>query len=120
MKMTTIRLGRLALALAIALLTGFGGIAAQASEILDHGKFFKPEVVAKVTSDLNRLESHSHLATVVETYETLPADKRDAFEKLATKAERDKFFHVWLQERAKAAHATGVFILISRDRKSVV
>lgn len=112
--MTTIHPWRTVAILAAGWLMGWGAVGLQASEIRDDGKFFSPEVVTKATEDLNRLENRSRLEARIETYETLPVEKQEAFNKLTTREERDKVFLRWLQERAKTESATGVFILITR------
>lgn len=112
--MTTFHPWRAAAILAVGWLLGWGAVSSQASEIRDDGKFFSPEVVSKATEDLNRLERRSRLETHIETYETLPADKQATFDQLTTKEDRDRLFLRWLQERAKAEGAKGVFILITR------
>lgn len=112
--MTTFHPWRTAAILAVGWLMGWGAVSSQASEIRDDGKFFSPEVVTKATEDLNRLEKRSRLEARIETYETIPEDKREAFDKLTSKEERDRFYLRWLQERAKTEGATGVFILITR------
>jgi uncharacterized protein len=89
----------LPLALAASLLPG----TARASAVRDQAGMFSPDAVRKAQAELDRVERENRLPTTVET---------------VTSLEGEKIGDV-LERRAEQAGAHGLFILISKDERSI-
>src|SRR5262245_2762608 len=98
----------------VPLMTVLAGSPARA-EIRDHGRVFSDDAISKAKATISDIEKHYHRRIVVETFSEIPGEKLAAYDLAGKdKAARAKFFRDWLQDRAKADGATGVFILICK------
>ena len=84
----------------------------------DAGYFKNPETLAAANQKIKALRRRFKKDVLIETM-VLPADKKEAYEKLEDKRAKDQFFADLLQERAKAAGAGGVHVLICKDPKHI-
>jgi uncharacterized membrane protein YgcG len=81
------------------------------SEVKDDGGFFKPEIIRKANKGIKAIKNQHKKDLVIETYRSIPAERKDDFEKLG----KNRFFEEWARERGRALEANGVLILISRE-----
>ncbi len=103
--------------LALALLAGFllaGKAAAVAPEIKDEAKFFTPEAIKKANKQIREIYRKYGKDLLVETLPAVPGDQA-AKVKAMSAEEREKFFHNWAADRAEAAVANGVTIMVVKD-----
>jgi uncharacterized membrane protein YgcG len=82
-------------------------------EVQDGGGFFKPETIAKVNDILATIGEKHHKDLLIETYETVPADKVEAV-KAMDKEARSKFFQEWANSRARRRRVEGIYVLVSK------
>src|SRR5438045_1397751 len=90
-------------ALAMAGLLAFCGIAyaALVSEVKDDAGFFSADAIKKANAEIKAIKEQLKKDLVIETYKELPADKKQAYEKVAKDSkERAHFFEEWGRERA--------------------
>jgi uncharacterized protein len=87
---------------------------ASAAEIRDDAKLFGPDVVAAQQTRLDRIERSAHHGVTIETYSTLPQGRAEDVEAMSSR-ERAQFYSDWLKQRAKAARAEGIFVLITKE-----
>ena len=85
--------------------------------VKDEAGYFKPETLAGARQRIKAIRQQDHKDVLVETFAALPADKKEAFAKLDPEdvKGRGQFFADWLAERARAAGAGGVQVLICKD-----
>src|SRR5260370_374313 len=97
---------------------GFVKETLRALPVKDDAHYFKAETLAAANQKIKSLRRRFKRDVLIETL-TLPADKKEAFDKLEDATAKDEFFADLLQERAKAAGAAGVHVLICKDPKRV-
>jgi uncharacterized protein len=98
---------------ATANLLGFAGGAA--ADVRDNARLFSPETVTEARAIIKDIEAKFKHSVTVETFDSIPDDKKAAFEKARkSKTDAARFFQQWAIDRARASGAQGVFILISK------
>ncbi len=85
-----------------------------AAEIRDDAGIFGADTVAAAKEKLNAAQAKAHHGVTIETYATLPSGKAKAVEAMSS-SERSQFYSDWLKQRAKQAHAEGLFVLITKE-----
>jgi hypothetical protein len=106
----TKNLSRIALASGLCLMAW----TVSAAEIRDDAKLFSPDVVATAREKLSAAETAAKHGVTIETYATLPQGKAGDVEKMSA-SEKARFYSDLLKQRAKQAHAEGIFVLITKD-----
>src|SRR2546423_11163220 len=94
-----------AVVLVMALLTSDAG-----AEVRDAGNFFSPDAVQKANAAMQQMQRDLGKEMLVETYPAIPAERASEYRP----ENKDDFFRKWGNERATAAHVSGVYILINR------
>lgn len=85
------------------------------ADVRDNGRLFTPETVTEARTIIKDIEAKFKHSVTVETFATIPDDKKAAFDKAKkSKTDVEHFYQQWVQDRAKAAGARGLFILISK------
>ena len=84
------------------------------ADVRDDAGIFTAGAVADANATLADAERTYGKQLIVETWPTVPADRRAALA-----ADKEGFFRGWLAERAKARDANGVFVLVCMDPKYV-
>jgi uncharacterized membrane protein YgcG len=83
-------------------------------EVQDGAGLFKPESIAKVNDALADIGKKHNKDLLIETYATVPAEKRDAV-KAMDKEARAKFFQEWANSRARRRRVNGIYVLITKE-----
>src|SRR5262249_62420365 len=106
-------------ALALAVLLALAGVAAAwplVSEVKDDGNFFGAEAIKKANAEIKTIKEQLKKDLVIETYKELPADDKQAYEKIAKdRKETAKFFAKWAQRRAEKMDVNGVILFGFRN-----
>lgn len=85
--------------------------ASYAGEIKDDAKFFSRDGLNKSKELINKIKTETGKDVVVETYDGIPKNLRESFQK-----NRDKFYINWVEERARELNLDGVLVLIAREK----
>src|SRR5439155_25309842 len=88
--------------------------AALTPEIRDGAEFFTPESVKKADAEIKDIKRNFKKDLLIETYNTVAADKAEEVKKMDRKA-RNRFFQDWARNRAKAVEVNGIYVLICKD-----
>lgn len=88
--------------------------AAIANEVQDRGQFFSPQLVTRTNSEIKEFRNRFKKDIIIETIIAPPADKQKLLA-TADAQEKNRIFASWLHERAQAAKADGLIVLISRE-----
>src|SRR5579871_2418373 len=93
-----------------------GRSAAAAPEVKDNAHLFSDKAVREANDIIKEVAERTHRDVVVETYATIPPEKQGEYNRIPKddKAAHNRFFVNWLEERARAVKANGVFILICK------
>ncbi len=92
--------------------------AATAGVVKDMGNLFSPAAVQKANLDLQKLAKEADVTVTMETLVRVPAGQWKRVESMNPEM-RNKFFADWLKERAGAAKADGVYLLICRQPEHI-
>ena len=76
----------------------------------DDASFFSPDAVQKADTAIQQMQRGLGKEMLVETYPAIPAERASEYRP----ENKDDFFRKWGNERATAAHVSGVYILINR------
>jgi uncharacterized protein len=101
-------------ALVLGWLAAVGPAAAVTPEVKDEAGLFKAETVKKANAAVREIKNRYHKDLLIETFQTVPADKVEEVKKM-DRAARDQFFEEWMRERARAAEVDGIYVLITRE-----
>src|SRR5262249_14034496 len=106
-------------ALALAVLLAIAGVAVAwplVYEVKDDGKVLGEEVIKKANAEIKTIKEQFKKDLVIETYKELPADDKEAYEKVAKdRKETAKFFAKWAQRRAEKMEVNGVYVVVFRN-----
>src|SRR5262249_24583070 len=79
-------------------------------------EFFSADAVKKANAEIKSIKDQFKKDLVIGTYKELPADKKEAYEKVAKdQKERAHFFTEWARERATKLEVNGIYIAIFRN-----
>jgi len=84
-----------------------------ANEARDRAHFFSPAAVQRANEALRDIHQQFKIDVMVETIESVPADRVQAVEAMS-KEERDHYFVDWVKRRLTAAGGEGIEVLITR------
>src|SRR5208283_4564577 len=84
------------------------------NEVNDQAGFFSAEAVARANKEIKEFKQQLKKDLVIETFQTVPADKVKLVEGLTGEA-KSKFFAEWLRERSLAGKVDGIHVLICRQ-----
>ncbi len=82
--------------------------------IKDHAQLFTDETVQKAARALKDLHDFDQQTVSVETWARVPPGQVKHVEAMSPEA-KDKFFTDWLKDRARAAKADGIFVLVCKQ-----
>jgi len=99
-------------------LTGPGRAGAVAPVIRDEGKFFSPEAIKKANEQIREIYSKYGKDVLIETFPSVPADQLDRVKGMDNKG-REEYFHKQALENATQRVVKGIYILITREPKSL-
>src|SRR5262249_27518607 len=106
-------------ALALACLLAVGGVVAAwpiVAEVKDDAGFFSAETIKKANAEIKAIKDQAKKDLVIETFKELPADKKEAYEKVSKDPkERERFFVEWARARAKSLEVNGIYVGIFKS-----
>lgn len=94
------------------------GTAARAAEpkVNDQAHFFKQETVDKVDGELKQLKADTNVEVVVETFDGIPDNLKDAYDAAKDDADRKhEFYQSWMDSRGRELKLNGVYVLIVKS-----
>jgi len=81
------------------------------AQVRDDGKFFSADAISRANDMISRINREYGKGLIVETYERIPTDLQDEFQRYG----KNSFYGRWLDVRAKSLGLDGVFILMTKD-----
>src|SRR5262249_51939171 len=89
--------------------------------VKDGAGYFKADAVLAANRDIQALRQKQNVDVVIETFPTVPADKKEAFAKLEPGDDkgRARLFADWQAERVKATGSPAIHVLISKEPQRV-
>jgi uncharacterized membrane protein YgcG len=82
----------------------------------DNAAFFSESGKSTASAMIDRIQAHSHLAILIETFPVVPLNEQEHYAKQSHK----DFFNGWAEQRAQEDGNTGIYVLVCKDPKQLV
>lgn len=87
-------------------------------EVKDRAQYFAQNAIDKANAEILAIKKESSKDLVIETFETVPADKKANYDPNDAK-KKEAFFVAWASERAQAGDIQGIYILLCKSEHRV-
>jgi hypothetical protein len=94
---------------------GASHVRAVAPEVHDQAKFFSAEELKKANEKIRDVMRQYDKDLMIETYATVAAEPGAERVKAMSRADRNKYFHTWAEDRVRAMVVNGIYILVCKE-----